>query len=174
MHICSFYEFCSACWFAFWRWTCMMKKSWKRVSYLFLFFSHTNGILQASKYSSIFIHTEKKTLYWNTPSDGPPFQVFINDLEFNSLDMQEKSKFPPASGLQWPDVEDIRKLPFDLYARDHKFRYASPVYTDRMPKSLNGIKLLFLLRCAFKADWKYCTCMLMCCFASARETQGLK
>lgn len=73
----------------------------------------------------------------------PSLDLFINDLEFISLDVQDKSKFPPASGLQWPDVEDIHKLPFDLYPRDHKFSYASPVYADRMPKTLNGIELLF-------------------------------
>lgn len=57
--------------------------------------------------------------------------------------MQDKSKVPTASEPQWPDVEDIRKLPFDLYACDPKFRYASPVYADRMPKRLNGTELLF-------------------------------
>lgn len=148
MHICSFYEFCSVCWFAFWRWMCMMKKSWRRVSFLVLFFFPATQTAFSMLLNTIFIHTKNKTLYWNTPPYGPHLDLFTNDLELNSLDLQDKSKFPPASGPQWPDVEDIRKLPFDLYPRDHKFRYASPVYTDRMPKTLNGIKLLFLLWCA--------------------------
>ncbi|CAM4594670.1 unnamed protein product [Leuciscus chuanchicus] len=68
-------------------------------------------------------------------------EVDVYDEEELEEDVQEKSKFPPASGLQWPDVEDIHKLPFDLYPRDHKFSYASPVYADRMPKTLNGVKI---------------------------------
>uniref|UniRef100_A0A8C1HHH7 GREB1 like retinoic acid receptor coactivator n=1 Tax=Cyprinus carpio carpio TaxID=630221 RepID=A0A8C1HHH7_CYPCA len=69
-------------------------------------------------------------------------EVDVYDEEELEEDVQDKSKAPSASGPQWPDVEDIRKLPFDLYPRDPKFRYASPVYADRMPKTLNaGIKL---------------------------------
>uniref|UniRef100_A0A8C1JM53 GREB1-like protein n=1 Tax=Cyprinus carpio TaxID=7962 RepID=A0A8C1JM53_CYPCA len=67
-------------------------------------------------------------------------EVDVYDEEELEEDVQDKSKAPPASGPQWPDVEDIRKLPFDLYPRDPKFRYASPVYADRMPKTLNGFK----------------------------------
>uniref|UniRef100_A0A673L8E1 GREB1-like protein n=1 Tax=Sinocyclocheilus rhinocerous TaxID=307959 RepID=A0A673L8E1_9TELE len=70
-------------------------------------------------------------------------EVDVYDEEELEQDVQDKSKVPAASGPQWPDVEDIRKLPFDLYPHDPKFRYASPVYADRMPKSLNGIELLF-------------------------------
>lgn len=39
---------------------------------------------------------------------------------------------------QLPDIEEVRKLPFDPYPRDPKFRKASPVYTDKMPKCLKG------------------------------------
>uniref|UniRef100_A0A672SXW3 GREB1-like protein n=1 Tax=Sinocyclocheilus grahami TaxID=75366 RepID=A0A672SXW3_SINGR len=67
-------------------------------------------------------------------------EVDVYDEEELEEDVQDKSKAPPASGLQWPDVEDIRKLPFDLYPSDPKFRYVSPVYADRMPKTLNGVK----------------------------------
>ncbi|XP_016097088.1 GREB1-like protein [Sinocyclocheilus grahami] len=67
-------------------------------------------------------------------------EVDVYDEEELEQDVQDKSKVPAVSGPQWPDVEDIRKLPFDLYPHDPKFRYASPVYADRMPKSLNEVK----------------------------------
>lgn len=71
--------------------------------------------------------------------------AFNKNLNFYSLDVPEKSKVPPASGPQWPDVEDIRKLRFDLNPRDHKFRHASPVYTERKPKTPNGTSVFLLI-----------------------------
>uniref|UniRef100_A0A8C2BSJ2 GREB1-like protein n=1 Tax=Cyprinus carpio TaxID=7962 RepID=A0A8C2BSJ2_CYPCA len=61
-------------------------------------------------------------------------EVDVYDEEELEEDVQDKSKVPAVSGPQWPDVEDVRKLPFDLYPHDPKFRYASPVYANRMPK----------------------------------------
>uniref|UniRef100_A0A8C1JTA3 GREB1-like protein n=1 Tax=Cyprinus carpio TaxID=7962 RepID=A0A8C1JTA3_CYPCA len=64
------------------------------------------------------------------------FRMLIRLLEVDVYDEEEleddKSKVPAVSGPQWPDVEDVRKLPFDLYPHDPKFRY-----------SLNGTELLF-------------------------------
>uniref|UniRef100_A0A673KYZ4 GREB1-like protein n=1 Tax=Sinocyclocheilus rhinocerous TaxID=307959 RepID=A0A673KYZ4_9TELE len=56
------------------------------------------------------------------------FRMLIRLLEVDVYDEEE------LDGPQWPDVEDIRKLPFDLYPHDPKFRYASPVYvkTERL------------------------------------------
>ena len=39
---------------------------------------------------------------------------------------------------QWPDIEDIRMLTFDLFPRDPKFRRDSPVFSDNMPKLFQG------------------------------------
>lgn len=50
----------------------------------------------------------------------------------------ESSEVTASVNTQWPDVEEIRKMPFDPYPRDYKFRRASPVYTDKMPKSSKG------------------------------------
>uniref|UniRef100_A0A8C7UAQ6 GREB1-like protein n=1 Tax=Oncorhynchus mykiss TaxID=8022 RepID=A0A8C7UAQ6_ONCMY len=60
------------------------------------------------------------------------------ELEETTTDMSEAT--PPAR-TQWPDIEEIRKLPFDLFPRDPKFRRASSVYTDKMPKGLKDPKL---------------------------------
>uniref|UniRef100_A0A8C8HUV4 GREB1-like protein n=1 Tax=Oncorhynchus tshawytscha TaxID=74940 RepID=A0A8C8HUV4_ONCTS len=61
------------------------------------------------------------------------------ELEETTTDMSEAT--PPAR-TQWPDIEEIRKLPFDLFPRDPKFRRASSVYTDKMPKCLKGQQTL--------------------------------
>lgn len=52
--------------------------------------------------------------------------------------MTDMSEATPPASTQWPDIEEIRKLPFDLFPRDPKFRRASAVYTDKMPKGLKG------------------------------------
>lgn len=54
------------------------------------------------------------------------------------LAMTDMSEATPPASTQWPDIEEIRKLPFDLFPRDPKFRRASAVYTDKMPKGLKG------------------------------------
>uniref|UniRef100_A0A674E403 GREB1 like retinoic acid receptor coactivator n=1 Tax=Salmo trutta TaxID=8032 RepID=A0A674E403_SALTR len=65
---------------------------------------------------------------------GPPQVRDHTDINISPL------ATPPAS-TQWPDIEEIRKLPFDLFPRDPKFRRASAVYTDKMPKGLKDPKL---------------------------------
>lgn len=50
----------------------------------------------------------------------------------------EASEATAAANAQWPDIEEIRKLPFDPNPRDPKFRKTSPVYTERMRKDSKG------------------------------------
>lgn len=50
----------------------------------------------------------------------------------------ETSDVTTPVNTQWPDIEEIRKLPFDPYPRDPKFRNASAVYSEKMPKCLKG------------------------------------
>ncbi|XP_029930895.1 GREB1-like protein isoform X2 [Myripristis murdjan] len=72
------------------------------------------------------------------------FRMLIRLLEVDVYDEEEveeeTSEVPTPFGSQWPDIEDIRKLPFDPFPRDPKFRKASPVYTDKMPKCLKDPK----------------------------------
>jgi len=53
----------------------------------------------------------------------------------------ETSEATTPVNTQWPDIEDVRKLPFDPNPRDPKFRKASPVYSDKMPKCFKGKKI---------------------------------
>lgn len=50
----------------------------------------------------------------------------------------ETAEVTASVNTQWPDIEEIRKLPFDPYPWDPKFRGASPVYTCKMPKNFKG------------------------------------
>lgn len=56
------------------------------------------------------------------------------------VSFSETSEVTTPINTQWPDIEEVRKLPFDPYPRDPKFRRASPVYSDKMPKCLKGQK----------------------------------
>uniref|UniRef100_A0A4W5QQC7 GREB1 like retinoic acid receptor coactivator n=1 Tax=Hucho hucho TaxID=62062 RepID=A0A4W5QQC7_9TELE len=76
------------------------------------------------------------------------FRMLIRLLEVDVYDEEELedtitdiSEATPPARTQWPDIEEIRKLPFDLFPRDPKFRRASSVYTDKMPKGLKDPKL---------------------------------
>ncbi|XP_055722234.1 GREB1-like protein [Salvelinus fontinalis] len=76
------------------------------------------------------------------------FRMLIRLLEVDVYDEEEleetitdMSEATPPARTQWPDIEEIRKLPFDLFPRDPKFRSASSVYTDKMPKGLKDPKL---------------------------------
>uniref|UniRef100_A0A8C7LGD9 GREB1 like retinoic acid receptor coactivator n=1 Tax=Oncorhynchus kisutch TaxID=8019 RepID=A0A8C7LGD9_ONCKI len=79
------------------------------------------------------------------------FRMLIRLLEVDVYDEEEleesketttdMSEATPPARTQWPDIEEIRKLPFDLFPRDPKFRRASSVYTDKMPKGLKDPKL---------------------------------
>uniref|UniRef100_A0A8P4JZJ6 GREB1 like retinoic acid receptor coactivator n=1 Tax=Dicentrarchus labrax TaxID=13489 RepID=A0A8P4JZJ6_DICLA len=67
------------------------------------------------------------------------FRMLIRLLEVDVYDEEEEeeeetSEVPTPVYNQLPDIEDVRKLPFDPYPQDPKFRKASPVYTDKMPK----------------------------------------
>lgn len=50
----------------------------------------------------------------------------------------ETSEATAPVNAQWPDIEEIQKLPFDPNPRDPKFRRTSPVYTERMRKVSKG------------------------------------
>ncbi|CAJ1072494.1 GREB1-like protein isoform X1 [Xyrichtys novacula] len=69
------------------------------------------------------------------------FRMLIRLLEVDVYNEEEEeeeetSEVTTANNTQWPDIEELRKLTFDPYPRDPKFRNASPVYTDKMPKFL--------------------------------------
>ncbi|CAL8345117.1 unnamed protein product [Merluccius merluccius] len=79
------------------------------------------------------------------------FRMLIRLLEVDVYDEEELEEgqtplpFPDSEvampvNSQWPDIEDIRKLTFDLFPRDPKFRKASPVYSDKMPKLFKDLK----------------------------------
>ncbi|KAJ8408182.1 hypothetical protein AAFF_G00264100 [Aldrovandia affinis] len=57
------------------------------------------------------------------------------ELEADPIDGLETAL--PASA-KWPDIEEMQKMSFDLYPRDPKFRRASPVYVECMPKCSQG------------------------------------
>ncbi|MBN3321258.1 GRB1L protein, partial [Atractosteus spatula] len=65
-------------------------------------------------------------------------EVDVYDEEELEDDVPDVSEFTQPATDQWPDVETIRKMPFDLLPRDPKFRHSSPVYTDKPNKSLQG------------------------------------
>ncbi|XP_055359708.1 GREB1-like protein isoform X3 [Betta splendens] len=73
------------------------------------------------------------------------FRMLIRLLEVDVYDEEEDedeetSEVTTPVITQWPDIEEVRKLPFDPCPRDPKFRRASPVYSDKMPKSLKDFK----------------------------------
>ncbi|TMS09882.1 GREB1-like protein [Larimichthys crocea] len=72
------------------------------------------------------------------------FRMLIRLLEVDVYDEEEEeeetSEVTTPVNTQWPDIEEVRKLPFDPYPRDPKFRKASPVYADKMPKCLKDFK----------------------------------
>uniref|UniRef100_A0A669BRY6 GREB1 like retinoic acid receptor coactivator n=1 Tax=Oreochromis niloticus TaxID=8128 RepID=A0A669BRY6_ORENI len=67
------------------------------------------------------------------------FRMLIRLLEVDVYDEdeeeEENSEVTTVVSTQWPDIEEVRKLPFDPNLRDPKFRKASPVYSDKMLKS---------------------------------------
>ncbi|XP_062260774.1 GREB1-like protein isoform X2 [Platichthys flesus] len=69
------------------------------------------------------------------------FRMLIRLLEVDVYDEEEDeeeetSEVMNPGNTQWPDIEDVRKLPFDPYPRDPKFKEASPVFSPKMPKVL--------------------------------------
>uniref|UniRef100_A0A3B3RUG4 GREB1 like retinoic acid receptor coactivator n=1 Tax=Paramormyrops kingsleyae TaxID=1676925 RepID=A0A3B3RUG4_9TELE len=61
-------------------------------------------------------------------------RMLIRLLEVDVYDEEEVET--DGTSTNWPDVEVFEKLPFDLRPRDPKFKMASPVYCENMPKSL--------------------------------------
>ncbi|XP_039875197.1 GREB1-like protein isoform X5 [Simochromis diagramma] len=72
------------------------------------------------------------------------FRMLIRLLEVDVYDEdeveEENSEVTTLVSTQWPDIEEVRKLPFDPNLRDPKFRKASPVYSDKMLKSFKDCK----------------------------------
>ncbi|XP_077471465.1 GREB1-like protein isoform X1 [Stigmatopora argus] len=77
------------------------------------------------------------------------FRMLIRLLEVDVFDEEESDEEEAAeepseeivpANVQWPDVEDMRKLPFDPNPRDCKFRKASPVHSDKTPKRYRVFK----------------------------------
>ncbi|XP_061696419.1 GREB1-like protein isoform X3 [Syngnathoides biaculeatus] len=76
------------------------------------------------------------------------FRMLIRLLEVDVFDeesdeeeaVEETSEVATPVNNQWPDVEDMRKLPFDPNPRDSKFRKASPIHCDKMPKRSRVLK----------------------------------
>ncbi|KAM9791458.1 GREB1-like protein isoform 1-T1 [Syngnathus typhle] len=77
------------------------------------------------------------------------FRMLIRLLEVDVFDEEESdeeeaneetSKVATAVNAQWPDIEDIRKLPFDPNPRGSKFKKASPVHCDKTPKRSRVLK----------------------------------
>uniref|UniRef100_A0A3B4YBR3 GREB1 like retinoic acid receptor coactivator n=1 Tax=Seriola lalandi dorsalis TaxID=1841481 RepID=A0A3B4YBR3_SERLL len=64
------------------------------------------------------------------------FRMLIRLLEVDVYDEEEEEEEGEDLNTQWPDIEEIRKLPFDPYPRDPKFRKASPVFSDKILKFL--------------------------------------
>lgn len=71
--------------------------------------------------------------YWLIYYDLICSQTY-NELNLCVFWSPETSEVTTQVNTQWPDIEEIRKLPFDPNPRDPKFRKASPVYTEKMPK----------------------------------------
>ncbi|XP_061653191.1 GREB1-like protein isoform X1 [Phyllopteryx taeniolatus] len=77
------------------------------------------------------------------------FRMLIRLLEVDVFDEEESDEEEAAEetsevatpvNAQWPDVEDMRKLPFDPNPRDSKFRKASPVHCDKTPTRSRVLK----------------------------------
>ncbi|XP_077374607.1 GREB1-like protein [Festucalex cinctus] len=77
------------------------------------------------------------------------FRMLIRLLEVDVFDeeesdeeeaVEETSEVATPVNAQWPDIEDMRKLPFDPNPRDFKFRKASPVHCDKTPKRCRVLK----------------------------------
>lgn len=64
-------------------------------------------------------------------------QRIITSLFF-LLASPEPSEASAPVNTHWPDIEEIRKLPFDPNPKDPKFTNISPVYHERMLKATKG------------------------------------
>ncbi|XP_055007667.1 GREB1-like protein isoform X1 [Boleophthalmus pectinirostris] len=73
------------------------------------------------------------------------FKMLIRLLEVDVYDeneVEDEEEIPVTipGNRMWPDIEDIRKLSFDSFPHDPKFKKASPVYSEKMPKCLTDAK----------------------------------
>lgn len=60
-------------------------------------------------------------------------EVDVYDEEDLREDLPEPSDGMPTTITRWPDVEEIRKMPFDSCPHDPKFRHSSLLYSKTMP-----------------------------------------
>uniref|UniRef100_H2MTI9 GREB1 like retinoic acid receptor coactivator n=1 Tax=Oryzias latipes TaxID=8090 RepID=H2MTI9_ORYLA len=69
-------------------------------------------------------------------------RMLIRLLEVDVYDEEEEHEEDGEQhrNSQWPDVEEIRKMPFDPTPRDPKFRKASPVYSPRIPRFFKDLR----------------------------------
>ncbi|XP_058871640.1 GREB1-like protein isoform X3 [Acipenser ruthenus] len=65
-------------------------------------------------------------------------EVDVYNEEEVDEDISESSELTQPSNDQWPDIEVISNMPFDLRPHDPKSRHTSPVYTEKPTKSLQG------------------------------------
>ncbi|KAM9322802.1 GREB1-like protein isoform 2-T3 [Pholidichthys leucotaenia] len=63
-------------------------------------------------------------------------EVDVYDEDEEQDEGEENSQVTTPPNTQWPDIEEIRKLPFDSSLRDPKFWKASPVHSGKMTKCL--------------------------------------
>lgn len=73
------------------------------------------------------------------------FRMLIRLLEVdvydeNEVEDEEETSISSPVNTMWPDIEEILKFPFDFFPRDPKFKKASPVYSEKMPKCLKDSK----------------------------------
>lgn len=54
------------------------------------------------------------------------------------LDNTEDHEVAQSSNDQWPDVEIISKMSFDLSIHDPKYTLMSPVYTEQLQRIKQG------------------------------------
>ncbi|XP_060537988.1 GREB1-like protein isoform X11 [Pantherophis guttatus] len=61
-------------------------------------------------------------------------EVDVYDEEDININHVEENEIAQAGSDQWPDVESVRKMNFDLSVHDPKYVLMSPVYTEQLQK----------------------------------------
>ena len=59
-------------------------------------------------------------------------------MNFTFVGHTEDNKIAQSSTDQWPDVEIISKMIFDLRVHDPKYTLMSPIYTEQLQKIKQG------------------------------------
>lgn len=62
----------------------------------------------------------------------------LTSYSYFVLDHVEENEIAPAGSDQWPDIEIVRKMNFDLSVHDPKYVLMSPVYTEQLQKIKQG------------------------------------